>query len=165
MAISRQKKEAIVSDVQGIVDGAETLVFVRFSKLPVAETTAMRAVLREQGIGYRVAKKTLVKRVLANAGFAGELPSLDGELAIVYGADPIAPAREINTFVKKYKDSLAILGGVFERSYVGSETMTAVASIPSRETLIAQVAQLLNSPLSRLAIAVNQIAEKRQVGS
>jgi large subunit ribosomal protein L10 len=163
MAISRQKKESIVRDVEGVVGGAESIVFVRFKGLPVAETTAMRAALREQGIKYHVAKKTLMKRVLATAGFQGDLPSLDGEVAIVAGKDPIAPAREIYAFVKRYKEAIGILGGVFEGRYLNGPSMTEIATIPSRETLIAQVAQLLNSPISRLAIGLNQIAEKRSV--
>ena len=161
MAISRQKKANIIRDVEGIVGDAESLVFVKFHGLPVTETTAMRATLRDQGIGYRVAKKTLVKRVLAAKGFAGEMPALDGEVAVISGKDPLAPAREIYAFVKRYKDALAILGGVFEGRYMDSVEMTDVATIPPRETLLAQIAQLLNSPISRLAIGLNQIAEKR----
>ena len=163
MAISRQKKADIIGDIERVVGGAESLVFVRFHGLPVAETTALRAALREQGIGYRVAKKTLMKRVLAAAGFTGEVPSLDGEVAVVSGADALAPAREIYTFVKRYKDALAILGGVFEGRFLDSGAMMDVATIPSRETLLAQIAQLLNSPISRLAIALNQIAEKKSI--
>jgi large subunit ribosomal protein L10 len=121
----------------------------------------MRATLRDQGIGYRVAKKTLVKRVLLAKGFKGELPALEGEVAVVSGKDPIAPSREVYAFVKRYKEALAILGGMFEGRFLNSEQMTEVATIPSREGLLAQIAQLFNSPISRLAIGLNQIAEKR----
>ena len=161
MAISRQKKAEIIHDVEGVVGNAESLVFVRFHGLPVTETTAMRAALREQGIGYRVAKKTLVKRVLTAKGFAGEMPALEGELAVISGKDALAPAREIYTFVKRYKDALAILGGVFEGRYMDGVEMTDVATIPSRETLLAQIAQLLHSPISRLAIGLNHVASLR----
>ncbi|MEN9649053.1 MAG: ribosomal protein large subunit ribosomal protein [Candidatus Parcubacteria bacterium] len=162
MAITKAKKQEIVADVKNVLSKAKSVVFVNFHKLTVLETTAIRKELRSHGLGYLVAKKTLAKRALAEAGVSGELPQLDGELALVYGEDQIAPAREIFNFQKKLDNRVAILGGIFEASYKTKEEMTSIASIPSRKTLYAQFVNLINSPIQGLVLGLNAIAEKKQ---
>ena len=114
MAISKSKKSEIVSDVSKILADSKTVVFLKFHGITVGEVGEVRKALRAADIGYRVAKKTLIKRALTEAGVTGELPALDGEVALIYGADLLAPAREILEFTKKFKDKLTILGGVFD---------------------------------------------------
>jgi len=161
MAITREKKTAIVRDLAERIDGVASLVFVQFTKLGVRETTLMRKGLREKGVGYRVAKKTLMKRVLGERGIAGTQPKLPGEVALAYGTDALLPAREVYAFQKQYKDQLSIVGGVFENRYMDAAEMIAVASIPPLQVLRGQFVQLINSPIQRFAFVLNQIAEKR----
>ena len=95
MAINKAKKNEIVADVKDVLSKAKTVVFVNFHKLPVKETTEIRKELRSKDLGYLVAKKNLAKLAMNEASITGEMPELLGELALVYGADLIAPAREI----------------------------------------------------------------------
>lgn len=162
MAITKARKQEVVADVKELLTKAKTVVFVNFHKLTVQETTVIRKELRSHGLGYYVAKKTLAKLALAHAGISGELPNLEGELALVYGEDQIAPAREIFTFQKKMDNRVAILGGIFENAYKSKEEMTSIASIPSRQTLYAQFVNLINSPIQGLVLGLNAIAEKKQ---
>jgi len=172
MAISKQKKEEIVSKTGDAISGSDSVVFVNFHGLGVSDTTKLRSTLREQGVGYMVAKKSLVKRALDSAKIEGNTPALDGELAIAYlsahsaqaGAhDLIAPAREIYNFQKEYKDKIAILGGVFEGRYMDQSEMTTIASIPPLQVLRGQFVNLINSPVQRFAVVLDQIAAKREV--
>ena len=87
MAITKAKKEDIVDKVASALKDAVSVVFVNFKGLSVADTSAMRKALKEEGIGYFVAKKTLVKRVLAEQGYEGEMPDMAGELALAWIAD------------------------------------------------------------------------------
>ena len=162
MAITREKKAAISERLRGILDDATTLVFVNFHKLNVGTETEIRHTLRENGVLYYVAKKTLLKRALADKKYAGTLPELDGELALVYGEDAVAPAREINEFVKKNSDSLSILGGVFEGAYMGRDDMMSIATIPSLQVLHGQVVNLINSPIQGFVMALDQIAKQKE---
>lgn len=162
MAITRQKKETIVSKVADALSNAGSVVFVKFKGLPVKDTTEMRRKLRAAGAGYTVAKKTLVKRALADKNYAGDMPALDGEIAIAYGEDLIAPAREVNEFAKTRKEQLSIVGGVFEGRYMSASEMTAIATIPSRQVLIGQFVNLINSPIQRMAVVVSEIAKKKE---
>jgi len=160
MAITKEKKQTILTKLDGVKKDSESIVFVRFNGLAVANSTAMRKTLREEGVGYFVAKKTLMKRAFQGA-FEGEMPDLDGEIAVAYSADAIAPAQKIKEFTTKYKDNLAIAGGIFQGVYKDAAEMTEIASIPPLQVLRGMFVNLINSPIQGLVISLNQIAEKR----
>ena len=170
-------------------------VFVHFADLPVGEETQMRGSLREDGVSYFVARKTLMNIALKETSIKGEQPELVGEIAIAYNSgdpstgshsslvplrsplevslrahpsesktgrgDPTAPARGVYTFVKKYKDKLSIVGGIFEGHFLDAKEMNEIATIPPVETLRGMFANVINSPIQGLVIALNAIAEKK----
>ncbi|MEO5646607.1 MAG: 50S ribosomal protein L10 [Candidatus Paceibacterota bacterium] len=160
MAISKQKKQAIVSTFSDIVTGAESIVFVQFNKQTVANSNALRRKLRASDVGYKVGKKTLLKRVLAEQGYNGELPQLDGEVAVAYSTDPLAAAREVYDFQITNKGIVSIVGGVFEKGFKNQTEMLAIATIPPLQTLRGMFVNIINSPIQRFAIALDQIAKK-----
>lgn len=160
MPITKQKKVQMVGELEGLVQDASTMVFVNFHKLPVADTTIFRRKLREEGVGYKVAKKTLLKRALSKKEISGILPSLDGEIGMAYATDMLAPAREVYNFSKEYKDAVQIVGGVFDGKYMSASEMLGIATIPGLQTLRAQFVNLINSPIQRFAVVLNAIADK-----
>jgi len=163
MAITREKKEEVVREVTEVLSSAPTTVFVGFHGLSVGDLAEMRSALKAQGVRYRVAKKSLIARALdAQKSVEGERPALDGEVALAFGDDMLAPAREVQTFVKKHKEGLSILGGIFDGAYMSAAEMTEIASIPPRETLLAQFVNLINSPLQQTAVVLDQIAQKKE---
>jgi large subunit ribosomal protein L10 len=117
--------------------------------------------LLAQNIGYTVAKKTLIKRALQSAGYEGAIPELEGEIALVSGSDELAPARETAVFVKKFGDHLSFAGGVFGGKYVSRDEIVSIAAIPGMETLRAMFAQIINSPRQRFAVALGEVAKKK----
>lgn len=159
VAITKAKKQDILAKLEGIKKEAETLVFVSFKGVTVKETTAMRRALKEAGVGYFVAKKTLMKRVFT--GYEGEMPELEGEIAVAYSSDAIAPAQNVKDFAKKYKDAIAIAGGVFQGAFRNKAEMTEIASIPSLQVLRGMFAQLINSPRQRFAVVLSKVAETK----
>jgi large subunit ribosomal protein L10 len=163
MAITKDKKKEIVSALKDRIEGAESVVFVNFHGLSVALATELRKKLRGQDVGMMVAKKTLIRRAFADQKVDGEMPALDGEVALAYGKDSLAPAREVYEFEKANKDLVKILGGVFEGAYVNASMMTEIASIPGREVLLARLANILNSPIQRFVMALDQISKTKQV--
>ena len=160
MAITKQKKAEIVDKMSGIIGDASTLVFAKFKGLTVAEQTELRRALRAQEVGYTVAKKSLVRRALDAQKFEGTIPELDGEIALAYGKDALAPARELAVFVKKFSEHLAFAGGVFGGKYVGADEIKSIAAIPGMETLRAQFVQLINSPIQRFAVVLQAKTDK-----
>ena len=162
MAISKQKKEEIVAKVKGAAEKAKTLVFVNFHGLPVTTVTEMRQALRDRGIGYVVAKKTLIRRALSDMAYEGEMPELPGEIALAYAEDQMATVQEVYTFQKKNADFLKMVGGIFDGKYVDEAFMSRLANIPSREVLLGQFVNVINSPIAGLVMGLNAIAKKEE---
>ena len=160
MAITKEKKTEILARLKTIKNDADSIVFVNFKGMAVEDSTPMRAKLREEGVGYFVAKKTLIAKAFDGA-FEGEAPQLDGEIALAYSTDAIAPAQNIKAFVGEFKDNLAIAGGIFQGVYKNKEEMTDIASIPALPVLRGMFVNVINSPIQGLAVALNQIAEKK----
>ncbi len=161
MAITKAKKQDILAKLEGIKKDSDSIVFVSFKAVTVKDTTAMRRKLREAGVGYFVAKKTLMKRVFGEA-FEGTMPELEGEIAVAYSADAIAPAQNVKEFASKFKDkNIAIEGGVFQGVFKSKAEMTEIASIPPLQVLRGMFAQLLNSPRQRFAVVLSKVSETK----
>jgi large subunit ribosomal protein L10 len=161
MAITRNKKKEIVEKASDILKKGKSFVFVNFTGLKVNDSSRMRKELREKGVGYFVSKKTLLKRALSSTNVEGDLPDFPGEVALAYGDDLIAPSREVFSFEKKFKDAIKIVGGIFEGKYLNREKMLSIATIPPLEVLYGQLVNLINSPIERLVISLDQIAKKK----
>lgn len=162
MAITREKKGAILEKLKDIFKESKSVVFVNFHGLSVLDTTNIRKELREKGVNYFVSKKTLTKIALESEKREGELPDLPGELAVVYSKeDETAPGREIYTFQKKFKESLSILGGIFGGAFKNQNEMFEIATIPSPLVLKGMFLNVINSPIQGLVIALEEIAKKK----
>lgn len=163
MAINKAKKAEIFENLGTIAKGEGSRVFVNFHGLSVTDTTVVRRGLKNEGVNYLVAKKTIASKAFSGSGISGEIPALPGELAIAYGEDLLAPAREVYKFQKTFKGKVSILGGVFEKRFVGAEEMITIASIPSRQTLYAQFVNLINSPIQGLVMVLDGVAKKKEM--
>lgn len=161
MAITKEKKKEILDKIKDITL-KESVVFLNFHGLPVTETTEMRSELRKSDVSYFVAKKTLVKKAFSESKVEGNLPVLDGELAVAYADDLTAPAREIFQFQKKYYDHIGILGGVFEGRYMSKEEMEEIALIPSIHVLRGMFVNVINSPIQGFAMVLKAHADKQE---
>ncbi|HEC30765.1 MAG TPA: 50S ribosomal protein L10 [Candidatus Yonathbacteria bacterium] len=162
MPITRKQKEEVVAKTTNAMKGAQSTVFVNFHGLSVSDTTQLRSNLREQNVGYLVAKKTLIKRVLDETKVKGDQPELEGELAIAYGDDLISPARGVYEFQKQHKDNISIIGGVFDGKYMNKEEMLDIATIPPTPVLYGQFLNLINSPIQRFVVALSEIAKAKE---
>jgi len=163
MALTKEKKQEVVQALKGTLSKASSIVFVNFHGLKVENVEEIRNKLREEGVSYVVAKKTLARKALEGSDITGEMPVLEGELGIAYTeGDMTAPAREVYGFQKKLAGNVTITGGVFEGQFVDKTRMTEIAEIPSMHTLRAQFVNLINSPIQGLAIALDAIAESKE---
>lgn len=168
MAQTKKQKVAIVAKLEDAFKNAATTVVLHFKGVKIDEETEMRKSLRAAGVTYTVAKKTLIKRALESLGHKTDEASLPGEVALAYGGndDVTAPARLIHEFGKKYqttdkKSKLRILGGIFEGKFIDSAMMQEIATIPSAKTLRGMFANVINSPRSRFAIVLSEVAKKK----
>lgn len=161
MAIKKEKKKEIISSLEEVVKSAKSVVFVNFHKLLVKDVSLLRRALKNEGVGYVVAKKSLFKRALSEKGIKGDMPVLDGELAVAYGEDLLSPSRLVYEFQKKLDGKVSIMGGIFDGEYKSKEAMVSIAAIPSLDVLRGMFVNVINSPIQRFAIALGKIAEKK----
>ena len=163
MAISKDKKRAIIAKLTDAFKEASSIAFVGFTKLTVKDASRLRTELSQKGVRYFVAKKTLIRRALAERGYQGEVPVLPGEIAVAWtkGAEVTAPAQGVYEFGKKMKGALALLGGVFEGSFLDAEKMTVIATIPPMIVLRGMFVNVINSPIQGLVTALDKIREKK----
>ncbi len=160
MARTKAQKKEIVEKLDVIMKDAKSLVFVNVHGLRVGDTTAMRRKLKQDGVGFFVAKKTLTALALADKKYAGTMPELVGEFGLAYGKDLVAPARGVYEFQKKHKDQIAIVGGVFESKYMNKDEMLVIASIPPLNVLHGMFVNIINSPIQGFVMALDQISKK-----
>jgi len=163
MPITLNKKKELVVGLEKALKGATSVIFVKFDKLQVADANDLRRKLQVQNIGYQVSKKTLLKRALLSHKIEGEAPEIPGQIAIAYSDDLMSPAREIYNFQKEHKDNIGIVGGVFDGKYMNKEEMLSIATIPSIDTLRGMFVNLINSPIQRLVVGLDQIRAKKEL--
>ncbi|NNM83851.1 50S ribosomal protein L10 [Candidatus Parcubacteria bacterium] len=162
MAISKDKKRAILAKLTDAFTEASSVAFVGFSKLTVKDVSEMRRQLTKAGVRYYVAKKTLIRKALEHSGYTGDIPELPGEVAVAWTVDDVtAPARGVYEFGKKLKGALTLLGGVFEGVFADAKQVTAIAAIPPVPVLRGMFVNVINSPIQGFVVALDKIREKK----
>ena len=168
MAKTKEQKGEIINKLEKAFKGASSAVLVHFTKITVAEESAMRRQFRADGVSYTVAKKTLIRRALDKLGLEHKDIPLGGEVAIAYDGtpdgDPTTPARLIWKFAKQFGgDKLFILGGIFEGKFISAIAMSEIATIPPLQSLRGMFVNVISSPMRGLVVALSAVAEKKGV--
>jgi large subunit ribosomal protein L10 len=155
-----EQKTKIVADLSEDFKAAQSIVFVEYRGLTVAQDTALRAEMRKAGVKYQVIKNTLSSRALDAVGIKGLEDMLKGPIAIAYSKDEItAPAKVVKTYADKI-DLFKIKGGVLEGKLISEADVRAIASIPSKDVLYGQVVFTLLAPITGLAVALKAVCDK-----
>ena len=155
-----EQKQKIVADLAELMKNSASGVLVNYQGITVEDDTKMRKALREAGVKYMVQKNTLTGRACDIAGLSDMKSYLTGMTAIAISeTDPIAPAKVLKEYAEKV-ESFTILAGYLDGAVVDVATVTALADIPSKETLIAKFLGSIQSPLYGLAYALKAVADK-----
>ena len=156
------EKEAIVASLVETLKSASSGVLVNYEGITVAEDTALRNELRKAGVEYSVVKNTMMRRALDDSGLSELDEVLHGTTSLaVSNEDPIAPMRVVNKFAKSINgDRFVIKAGFMDGKVLPLDDVIAMAELPSKETLIAQLLGMMLAPITSLAIVVKAIAEK-----
>lgn len=145
MALTRQQKEARVSQVSTDLKSATSVVFVAYDGLTVDNLEELRDQLFTSQSRLRIVPKRLLKLALKEAAVDFDPSAQSGQLAIVWGSDPVAPAKALHTFAKK-NNKAKLVAGVLEGVTLSQEQITALALLPSREQLLGQLVSVLSGP-------------------
>ena len=154
-------KAAIIDEIKAKLDGAQSAVVVDYMGTTVEENTAIRKSLREAGVDFTVYKNTLIAKAIEGTKFEGLKDVLAGPSALaVSKTDAVAPARVLAKAMKDY-NKMAFKAGVVEGVLYDAEGVQALASIPSREELIAKFMGSIQSPVSKFVRTLSAIAEAK----
>ena len=159
---NRQLKEAKVQEIKEKLEKAQAIILADYQGLNVEEDTELRKQLRESGVEYKVYKNTLTTLALKELGIEGLDEYLNGPVSIAISyEDPTAPARILNNFAKDHK-KLELKAGIVQGEVFDINRIKELASIPSREVLLAKLLGSFKAPLSNLAYLLNAIKEKKE---
>ena len=163
MSLNRSEKEAVIKDVTDLAGKAQTLVMAEYRGITVADMTKLRNEARSSGVALSVLKNTLARRAVAGSSFEVAADQMTGPLIYGFSEDAVAAARVVADFAKT-NDKLVIRGGVYGGKALDANGVKQLASIPSKEVLLAQLCGLLMSPISRTAVVLGALAAKKGEG-
>ena len=164
MSLNRNEKAAVITDVSAQAARSQTLALAEYRGLTVESLNKLRVDARSKGVYLHVLKNTLARRAVAGTPFEAAQGAMVGPLIYGFSEDAVAAAKVMADFAKA-NDKLVIKGGAYAGKVLNADGVKALASIPSREVLIAQVAGLLKSPIQRMAGVLAAVAEKKGGGA
>jgi len=164
LSLNRSEKEAVISDVTSLAAKAQTLVLAEYRGITVADMTKLRTQARSNGVTLSVFKNTLARRAVAGSVFDVLSDQMTGPLIYGFSEDAVAAAKVVADFAKT-NDKLVIRAGAFGGKVLDVEGVKQLASIPSKEVLLAQLLGLMLSPISRTARVLAALSEKRGAGA
>ena len=158
---AKQAKQVIIDEIKAKLDGAQSAVVIDYMGTTVAQADAMRKKLREANVDYTVYKNTLIKRAIEGTEFAPLADVLDGPSAIAISKeDATAPARVLKEVIDEFK-KMEFKAGVVEGNYFDQDGIKEIASIPSRDILIAKFMGSIQSPVSKAVRTFQAIADAK----
>ena len=161
MSANLEAKKVIVEEIKTKIQNAKSVVLVKFAKLSVAEDTEIRRELRKNDVEYKVLKNTLIKRAFNELGVNDFDAELNGPTSVAFGADETGAAKVIVEAAKKYEDKVTVKSAYFEGKRIDVNAVKTLAAIPSKQQLYGMLASALLGVPRALAIALNQVAEKK----
>ncbi|MHC1720078.1 MAG: 50S ribosomal protein L10 [Clostridiaceae bacterium] len=162
MANNREVKEAKVSEIKEKMKKAQSIIFAKYQGLTVEEDTLLRKNLRDAGVEYKVYKNTLTTLAAKDLGFDGIVDTLQGPLSVAFGyEDPTLPAKIINDFAKTHK-KLELVAGIVQGEVFDEAKVKQLATIPSKDVLIAKLLGSFKAPISNFAYLLNAVKEKKE---
>ena len=160
MSLNRNEKAAVVTDVAAQVARSQTLALAEYRGLSVEHMNKLRADARAKGVYLHVLKNTLARRAVAGTPFECVAQAMSGPLIYGFSEDAVAAAKVIADFAKG-NDKLIVKAGAYAGKALDANGVKALAAIPSKEVLLAQLLGLMQSPVSRLARVLVALAEQR----
>jgi large subunit ribosomal protein L10 len=164
VSLNLNDKKAVVAEISAKVASAQTIVLAEYRGIQVGNLTQLRAKARSQGVYLRVLKNTLARRAVEGTPFAGLASEMTGPLIYSISEDAVAAAKVISDFAKT-NDKLVVKAGNYAGKPLNKEGVAALANIPSREVLLAQLLGVMQAPVSAFARAMAALAEKQGAGA
>ncbi len=151
MSANFEAKKLVVEEITSKIKASKSVVFVDYNKLTVAEVSELRNKCREAGCEYKVYKNTLVRKAFNELGYNQFDEALNGPTAIAFSADEVTAAKLMTKAAKDYDGKIVLKCAFSDNAYVDKKGVEALATMPSREELVAKMLGSMQAPLSNFA--------------
>lgn len=159
MGLNRTEKAEVIGEVSALVAHAQSIVLAEYRGLEVGDITTLRRKARESGVYLRVLKNTLARRAVTGTPFEGLADKMVGPLLYGISTDPVASAKVLNDFAKG-NDKLVLKAGAMPHSVLDAAGVKALATMPSREQLLAQLLGTMQAPIAQFVRTLNEVPSK-----
>ena len=156
MGLNRHQKAAKVEEVGALVAQSQSIVVAEYRGLDVESATRLRKQARSQGVHLRVLKNTLARRAVDGTAFSGLSDKLVGPLVYGFSADPVAAAKVISAFARE-NDKLVVKAGAMPNFVMDGAGVKALATLPSREELLAKLMATMQAPIGQFVRTLNEV--------
>lgn len=172
MSANFELKKQVVEEIKEKIQNSKSVVLVKFNGLSVAEDTELRREFRKNNVEYKVLKNTLIRRAFNDLGVTDFDDDLNGPTSVAFGTDETGASKVIIDAAKKYESKVIVKCAYVDGGRVDEKGVKALASMPSKEELVAKMLGSLQAPISNfvgvlsamprsLVIALNAVAEKK----
>ncbi len=156
MSLNRTEKAVVIEEVSAELVKAQAVIIAEYRGLDVASATVLRKTARESGVYLRVLKNTLVRRAVKDTPFEELTDQLAGPLMYAISEDPVAAAKVLSSFAKD-NTSLTIKAGAMPNSVMTVDGVKALATMPSREELLAKLLGTMQAPIAKFVRTLNEV--------
>ena len=156
MGLNLEEKQAVVAEISAQVAQAQAIVVAEYRGLGVAAMTDLRKQARGSGIYLRVLKNTLARRAIAATPFAGLSEKMIGPLAYGISSDPVKVAKVLHEFARG-NDKFVIKAGAMANFVMSPKDVASLATMPSRNELIAKLMGTMQAPIATLVRTLNEV--------
>ena len=159
MSLSLEQKQAVVSEVSAKLANAQAVIVAEYRGIGVENVTQLRAKARKSGLYLRVLKNTLARRAVQGTPFAKLADQMTGPLMYGIAQDPVAGAKVLADFAKE-NELFVIKGGAMQNAVMSAKDIKTLATMPSREELLANLMGTMQAPVAKLARTMNEVPGK-----
>ena len=156
MSLNRQEKAAVVEEVSALVAKSQSIVVAEYRGLDVDSVTRLRKEARSQGVQLRVLKNTLARRAVNDTPFSGLADKMVGPLVYGFSSDPVSAAKVLSNFAKS-NDKLVVKAGAMPNVVMDDAGVKALATLPSREELLAKLMATMQAPIGQFVRTLNEV--------
>lgn len=157
MSANFEAKKVVVEEITAKIKESKSVVFVDYNKLTVAEVSELRNKCKQAGCEYKVYKNTLVRKALNELGYTQFDKDLNGPTAMTFAKDETSAAKMMVAATKDYADKIVLKSAFVDNAYYDKAGIKALASMPSREEMIAKMLGSINAPATNLAGVLNNV--------
>lgn len=159
MSLNRNEKAAVIEEVSAQLAEAQSVVVAEYRGIDVASITVLRKQARESGVYLRVLKNTLASRAIEGSSFEGLADQLTGPLIYGISKDPVGAAKVLSNFAKQ-NDKIVLRAGSLPNTVLDVNGIKALATMPSREELLAKLLGTMQAPIATFVRTLNEVPTK-----